>query len=239
MILNLAMIFTTGPNEGGACMLRPWMFNLGFTTAFASLFQKIYRVWRIFDNPKLKKVKVTTGMLLFRILCLVLVEVIILAVWQIADPYQATEVTTTDPMAGAVTSTVCASKTNMGEFCPMLLGLWKVLLVLYGVFLSVKTRHVGSSFSESKHIGIGIVNVAGIGGLILIVTVLLEGIPVKAKLTLQSIGVLVASLASVLSVFGPKIVTLLTKGDIQSPVTGTMTSTSRGSEATQQEGEES
>merc|ERR1712216_1022796 len=137
-------------------------------------------------------------------------------------------------MAGEIVSQICSSKTNLGNFCPMLLGLWKCILVLYGCFLAFKTRNVGSTFSESKHIAIGVFNVAGIGGLILIVTTLLENIPMKAKLTLQSIGVVVASATAVLAVFGPKIVQLLTKGDI-TKADMTSSSTQRASEATQGE----
>jgi hypothetical protein len=234
VILNLSLIFTAGPNEGGACMLRAWLFNMGFTTAFASLFQKIYRVWRIFDNPKLKKVKVTNQILFIRIAMILFVELVILLVWQIGDPSIPTDLVEKDQMAGEIVSQICSSKTNLGNFCPMLLGLWKVILVLYGCFLSFKTRNVGSTFSESKHIAIGVFNVAGIGGLILIVTTLLENIPMKAKLTLQSIGVVVASATAVLAVFGPKIIQLLTKGDI-TKADMTSSSTQRASEATQGE----
>merc|ERR1711988_309063 len=180
--------------------------------AFAALFQKIYRVWKLFDNPRLKKVKVTNMMLLMNIFQMLMVEIILMLIWSIGDPITPTEIIDEDPVAGPIIFTVCASKTQIGEFTPLLQGLWKVLLVAYGCFLAWKTRNVGSAFSESRHITIGIFSVAFIGGLVLVV-VLLEGIPTKAKLIFQSIGCVICVAITVLVVFGPKIYVLTTQGN--------------------------
>jgi gamma-aminobutyric acid type B receptor len=213
MLLNISLAFTTGPNDAGMCNVRPWLFNCGFTLAFAALFQKIFRVWKLFDNPRLKKVKVTNTMLMMNIAQMLFVEVLLMVIWSIADPITPTETTETDATAGDIVSTECLSNTQLGEFIPLLQGLWKVLLVLYGCFLAFKTRNVGSAFSESRHITIGIFAVAGIGGLILLVTVLLEGIPIKAKLIFMTIGVVIATAVATLVVFAPKIYVLVTQGD--------------------------
>ena len=46
------------------CMAAPWLYSIGFTLTFASLFAKTYRVSLVFNNKKPKKITVkTTDML--------------------------------------------------------------------------------------------------------------------------------------------------------------------------------
>ncbi len=36
-----------------------WLFNICFTVMFSALFLKVYRVWRVIANPKMRKIKIT------------------------------------------------------------------------------------------------------------------------------------------------------------------------------------
>lgn len=49
------------------------------------LFLKVYRVWKLFENPKLRKITVTTTTLLTNIAIVIIVDVVILSVWMIAS----------------------------------------------------------------------------------------------------------------------------------------------------------
>lgn len=47
------------------CMAAPWLYSIGFTLTFASLFAKTYRVSLVFNNKKLKKITIKTEDMFF------------------------------------------------------------------------------------------------------------------------------------------------------------------------------
>ena len=60
MLMCTSTLFRLGGNnETWLCLLRPWTFHVTFSFMFASIFVKIYRAWRIFDNKSLRAVKLT------------------------------------------------------------------------------------------------------------------------------------------------------------------------------------
>ena len=73
------------------CTSRQWLLSLGFTLMFGSMFSKTYRVYKLFirsgNGSAMKRVKITNGDLFKIIGILVLVDVLVLLVWTLVDPF--------------------------------------------------------------------------------------------------------------------------------------------------------
>ena len=69
-----------------SCMAAPWLYSIGFTLSFASLFAKTYRVSLVFNNKKLRKISIKTSDMFLGILAMILVDGAILLVWQMSAP---------------------------------------------------------------------------------------------------------------------------------------------------------
>ncbi|XP_065314258.1 gamma-aminobutyric acid type B receptor subunit 2-like isoform X2 [Gordionus sp. m RMFG-2023] len=69
------------------CMARVWILSLAFTLAFGAMFSKTWRVHAIFTNVKLNK-KIIQDYKLFIIIGVLLsIDIFILTLWSIIDPF--------------------------------------------------------------------------------------------------------------------------------------------------------
>jgi len=166
MLVSLSNNLALGEATNGKCFARSWMFHLAFTSMFGSLFLKVYRVWRIFGNKNLKKVKVTLMDVLKGLAALILVDLFILMLYSIIDAPFATHGEIEIPNVGMVSWSEC----NRSPTFSSLLGMYHVGMVVIGVYISVQTRNVSTKFSESKYIMFAIYQIALLGGLTLLVT---------------------------------------------------------------------
>ena len=57
--LDLTVFTLPGEASGGTCALRPAWFTLSFAMLFAPLLAKTYRTWRIFDNPRMRNIRLS------------------------------------------------------------------------------------------------------------------------------------------------------------------------------------
>lgn len=57
--LDLTVFTLPGEGSGKICALRPAWFTLSFAMLFAPLLAKTYRTWRIFDNPRMRNVRLS------------------------------------------------------------------------------------------------------------------------------------------------------------------------------------
>jgi hypothetical protein len=80
-MLNLTIIVYVGPNDATYCVLRPWCLNVSSSVMFAPLIMKLHRVDTLFNNPKLRKMKVSDLRVVSQVLALLLVDVILLLLW--------------------------------------------------------------------------------------------------------------------------------------------------------------
>ena len=70
-----------------ACMVKPWLMTIGFTTIFSALFAKTWRVNRIFHNPdRFRRIKVTVKDVIGPYIALLTVNIIALICWTVIDP---------------------------------------------------------------------------------------------------------------------------------------------------------
>merc|ERR1712046_435035 len=131
------------------CMGVPFLGATSATLVYGSLFMKSWRIWRLFDNPRLKKLKIRERDVWKRLGLFLICQWLIIAIWFV-NPSTATVV---EEMLdnGAV---------NRYQSCQ---GDWDftvygVLIALHlisstvGCFLAFKTRKFDKNYSESPWI---------------------------------------------------------------------------------------
>ena len=85
LLTNLVILTFLGPNTDVSCMLRPWLFNLSTTLMFAPLLMKLHRVDRLFNNPLLRKIKITNARVGAQIFACIVIDLAILLIWSLVQ----------------------------------------------------------------------------------------------------------------------------------------------------------
>ncbi|XP_077992097.1 gamma-aminobutyric acid type B receptor subunit 2-like [Glandiceps talaboti] len=147
------------------CQIRVWVISVGFVIAFGAMFSKTWRVHQVASLKTPKRRVVTDKHLFIMVLILVLIDVVILSVWQIMDPMKRmTEelIMFDDPdVANQMILPI-------SEYCSCdnltywmgALYCYKGLLLIFGTFLAWETRKVTiAALNDSKYIGMSVYNV--------------------------------------------------------------------------------
>lgn len=69
-----------------ACQSIPFLFCIGFTLVFAALFSKMWRVNKLFNNPRMRRVKVTAMDVCKPLFALLFANILVLAIWTALSP---------------------------------------------------------------------------------------------------------------------------------------------------------
>jgi len=181
------------------CVFRAWLFHLFFTSMFGSLFLKVYRVWRIFGNKNLRKIKILARDVLKGLAALVAVDVVLLTFWSSLSTPVAETLLLDITNVGEVVWSQCRPSTAFSS----ILGMYHVGTVLVGVYISFQTRSVSGKFSESKYIMFAIYQIALVGGLTLMVTSF--EISLGLQVMIRSLGMTFSCSAATFCVMMPKV----------------------------------
>lgn len=131
-LLNLTIAAFLGPNTDAACMFRPWAFNLSATFMFGPLIMKLHRVDRLFNNPKMKKIKITDLMVSGQIMGLVVVDIIILILWSALETPRSIHVSVAyTSVYENVTDRICS--TGLQQTFEKVILAWKAAMLAFGV----------------------------------------------------------------------------------------------------------
>ena len=218
MILGAALCCVTNylnfsKMDDKVCENRVWLMNVFFTLLFTPLLVKTYRIHRIMNNKKLKKVSISNLEVLRLLSMFILVELGILIAWHFVDPvhmvsepvqsaagynvianYYAEDLTT------ELVLSKCSDKT--GKFGMLILA-YKAVYVAYGCYLGWKTRSFDSSLAETKFVMAAMYQMFVLG----IITLLLfgMGISAQARAILQCFSTVFGSCGTVVLVVVPKL----------------------------------
>jgi 2',3'-cyclic-nucleotide 2'-phosphodiesterase (5'-nucleotidase family) len=128
---------------------------VGYVILFSAVFVKTHRIDHIFNSKLLKnKTKYTDLRVLVNICVFVVIELIILGLFRALSPLEPRASALTDSYQYAM---LCASDSTVFT---AVLFVYNGMLMVWGVYLAVRTRNVDSNFNESKHIGGAIYNCA-------------------------------------------------------------------------------
>ncbi|TMW68035.1 hypothetical protein Poli38472_007707 [Pythium oligandrum] len=147
VMICIAVVLYAGEPTRFLCAARPFFISTGFTTIFGALFVKSLRVYRVFMRSSLKRMTVTTLMMLKVYSFFIGIDILILATWLIADFPEPTVLTEkAQDFRGSVDRTECKSSSFL--FTAVLI-FWKAIVLLMGFYLSFLVRNVSADFQES------------------------------------------------------------------------------------------
>ena len=138
-----------------ACQAQPFLFSLGFGVMYSALLLKSWRLAKLFNNRKLRRLFISDARLLAYQAVVVTVVVSLNLIWVLADPLTWDRFPLAyDAHSGLVIEShgLCAFPNAATSMIPLV-----SMIFLYGVYLIYISRDVPTQFSESKWIGMSIV----------------------------------------------------------------------------------
>ncbi|EDV21425.1 uncharacterized protein TRIADDRAFT_60050 [Trichoplax adhaerens] len=150
-------------NRKHTCIAEIWLLSLGFTIAFGSVMLKTWRIYKIFTNVAKLKLIIKDLQLIIRLGQLLLVDILILILWNIIDP-----ISTNDVDVGVKIHNhkeiirdriqVCTSTNSIVWLIAILA--YKSAMLLFGVSLAWRTRKVSiETLNDSRSLVLTIYNI--------------------------------------------------------------------------------
>eukprot|EP01125_Pyxidicula_operculata_P022332 TRINITY_DN906_c0_g1_i3.p1 TRINITY_DN906_c0_g1~~TRINITY_DN906_c0_g1_i3.p1 ORF type:complete len:871 (-),score=77.48 TRINITY_DN906_c0_g1_i3:104-2716(-) len=151
ILVCMSIYFWFSEPTTGLCNARIWLLMIGFLISYGSMIIKNWRLAKIFGEHNLSNLMrpITDSRLLLYLCGVVGVGFIVLSLWVGVDPLHPSDVTNSLIEPGKLYFVSCKSESS----------LWIVVALIYscgylvfGLFISFKTRNVPSQFRESQHI---------------------------------------------------------------------------------------
>ncbi|XP_022088949.1 gamma-aminobutyric acid type B receptor subunit 2-like [Acanthaster planci] len=147
------------------CKSKTWLLAIGFSTAFGAMFSKTWRVHKIFNNKTAMKLVVKDSKLFIFIAALIILDVIILILWNSTDSVRANLIhgqEVVDPENDDIVykpiRVLCASRNQ--TYWVVAFYIINGILLLVGAILAWETRNVSiPALNDSKYIGVCVYNV--------------------------------------------------------------------------------
>lgn len=141
-----------------SCMAFYWFWTIGVSLSFGALIAKLYRIFRIFNNKALRKIKITNSDLYLMVFGIISVDLVILLIWQTFSPAKFRRITSEVDLYGnpLVSYGECESKHSASFQITIIV--YQMILFCGGVIASYKTRKVDSEYQESKFIAFSLVS---------------------------------------------------------------------------------
>lgn len=206
----ISQIFWGVSQTGFTCFVKVWLLAIGFGLIMGNLLAKTYRIFKIFTNVQVTQlVMKDTDLLKFSIVILA-IEVALLCVYCFVSgtPRPIYIQSTSDSLLLIIQCSVPSEFVQI--FGQITLLVFNGLLILCGVVIAYVSRHVESSFNESKYIAITVYIY------LLVVIILLplyytagdSGSSVNRQYILRNISVLAAMYFTLVALFVPKIMNI-------------------------------
>ncbi|XP_022106745.1 gamma-aminobutyric acid type B receptor subunit 1-like isoform X2 [Acanthaster planci] len=198
------------------CKAKTWFLAIGFSAAFGAMFSKTWRVHKIFTRKTVMKMVLKDTRLLSFVAVLIVVDILILTLWNVLDPVTAAEIygskvvdTDNDDIVYTPIRMICESRNQtywIGTFYII-----NGLLLIFGAFLAWETRKVTiPALNDSKYIGVCVYNILILSLVGAPVSFLLE--ERNANYALVSTSIWLATTLTLCVVFVPKV---RTRNDVQ------------------------
>jgi len=196
----IGIVLQIGKPTDTRCRVEFIVPSISLTIILANLFVKTWRVWRIFDNKRLKRIQITNWDLFRMLLSLIFIEAILFIIWySLAAPVP-------KPFFG---DWLCSSPLE-SLFLVAIKG-YKLLLLAFGAFLGYNIRNVQiAQFNESRHIAFSIYNILFI--LIIVEVITFNTSSLKVDFIVSSGGTLFIVWGIISTLFAPKLYVVYKKG---------------------------
>eukprot|EP01132_Coremiostelium_polycephalum_P011224 gene11224-13750_t len=203
------IVWVQDPNTA-LCRARVWLISLGYTIMISCMVVKNFRIWLIFDNPLLRKLKITNSKLFPYIAAIMCLNCVILAIYTGIGDIRSERSFGQDGLDRYSYLNTC-KQNRSGNILLYILLIYHGISLLVGCFVSWKIRVVDiREFNESKPIAN---TLYAIGFCLFIIIPLMVS---KQSLEGQNIIICASALftttSSLIILFLPKFWRLYTKG---------------------------
>ncbi len=198
-----AFILVSAPTTH-LCGALPWTVDLSLQLVFVPLFLRMYRIYKIFNRKVLKMVRISDLKLSAWILVGMIVDVIVLGVWQAYSPMAPLVQHVYGPDGVSDTEYLQCTISNQGMPYLLVLGAEKAALLLFGSVMSFSTRKVTQTFNDSTTVAWAIYNTIIATSVVLPISTLLGDIG-DNRIILLLLLLLWISTSTLLLVFGTKV----------------------------------
>lgn len=141
------------------------------------------------------------------VVALITVDVVILVLWSIIETPRAVHVDVSySSVLADVDDVVCS--TGIQSPFEIVMLVWKIILLLYGVKLAVTTWKAPPELSEAKHFAIAIYNIAVLGGITYFLGIFISTTNAGAGILLHCLGIFICSTAAVAVIILPKLLVI-------------------------------
>eukprot|EP00584_Thalassiosira_punctigera_P010290 CAMPEP_0172545676 /NCGR_PEP_ID=MMETSP1067-20121228/15545_1 /TAXON_ID=265564 ORGANISM="Thalassiosira punctigera, Strain Tpunct2005C2" /NCGR_SAMPLE_ID=MMETSP1067 /ASSEMBLY_ACC=CAM_ASM_000444 /LENGTH=649 /DNA_ID=CAMNT_0013332467 /DNA_START=297 /DNA_END=2243 /DNA_ORIENTATION=+ len=195
-----------------ACMATPWLASIGFSTVFSALFSKIWRLNKIFHNPKsFERIKVMEKDVIAPFAVLSTANLITLICWTVINPlvYERKASAGTDQWNRVYQSFYgeCLSRTDAaGAGLPYSIILWVInfIPVIVANVQAYQARFISVEFQESKYVALATASIFQATIIGLPIVLLLQQQPVPL-FVVETILIFITCTAVILLIFMPKV----------------------------------
>ena len=195
-----------------ACAVFPWLYTVGFSITFGTLYAKILRVYKLFQAAAdTRRITVTQTETLKWVGFITLVDIIIVAVWTGVDPLAWTRVIVSTDIFGEPLESVGYCTSSQWKIFVSLITCWHLLLLLRACFLCYQTRHISTKFAESRYLAVAMVSHLQIFAISIPILVIVGDDP-TASLFIRSAVIWINDLAIMLIIFGTLMYSVHFKG---------------------------
>jgi len=195
-----------------ACAVFPWLYTVGFSITFGTLYAKILRVYKLFQAAAdTRRITVTQTETLKWVGFITLVDIIIVAVWTGVDPLAWTRVIVSTDIFGEPLESVGYCTSTSWKIFVSLITCWHLLLLLRACFLCYQTRHISTKFAESRYLAVAMVSHLQIFAISIPILVIVGDDP-TASLFIRSAVIFINDFAIMLIIFGTLMYSVHFKG---------------------------
>ncbi len=186
-----------------ACAVAPLTYSVGFALMYSSLWLKTWRLEKIFNNPKLKKVYITNQRMQAYSAGFLLVVIVCNALWVANDPLHWERVATTVVDGKVLTSVGHCTCNEPWKWASPLMAVI-LLALLYGLRQVFNSRSIPSEYGEASYITMSLIT--SFEAIIVGVPLLLIDTNPSARLIIFFAIITATAAATVGFIFVPKMV---------------------------------
>jgi len=156
IIMELSIFISPGPISYFTCLAPIVVCTIGLSLVFGVLLVKTMRIWRLLDNPRLRKVAITGRDAAKQMLAILAIDAVLL-VWTSVESDGPEETTYFVAFAGDIMLQTCIKAGGLGL---SLLIVYKLLLVAVCCYFAFKTRKLNSLYGEARFIFLAMSQIA-------------------------------------------------------------------------------
>lgn len=201
-----------------ACVTFPWLMSIGFSTTFAALFSKLWRINQIVkSSAAIRKVTIKATDVLLPFAVLLTMNIIVLVCFTVITPpkYVRTDHLGTDiwnqviSNYGSCTFTMTDEDNTGGAVSIILLAIVNIMVLVVANIEAYRARDVHTEYSESSYIGLILASLLQVAIIVTPVIFLVQEQP-RARYTVVVFAVFVCCMSVLLFMFVPKILYVYT-----------------------------